>query len=118
MENVHEWFKHNSVTANSDIFQFIILGNKGSHWFQTDDNIIKSTSFAMLVGITIFSKLNFKEHTDNTIQKAYYDLYALRRLRKFSALEIAKSQQVPWLRMALSTVHWFGCLAKKQICKG
>ena len=49
----------------------------------------------MLVGITIFSKLNFKEHTDNTIQKAYYDLYALRRLRKFSALEIAKSQQVP-----------------------
>ena len=35
--------------------------------------------------ITIYSKLNFKEHINNIIKKAYYKLYALRRLRKFLA---------------------------------
>ena len=54
------------------------------------DIIIKSASSVRLHGITIDSKLNFKEHIDNIVKKAYYKLYALRRLRKFLTLEKSK----------------------------
>ena len=54
------------------------------------DITIKSASSVTLLGITIDSKLNFKEHINNIVQKAYYKLYALRRLRKFLTLEKAK----------------------------
>ena len=44
---------------------------------QINDTTIKSTSFVTLLGVTIDSKLNFTEHIDNIIQKAYYELNAL-----------------------------------------
>ena len=78
------------MKANPDKFQFIILGNTCSHTLQTVDITIKSASSVTLLGITIDSKLNFKEHISNIVKKAYYKLYALRRLRKFLALEKAK----------------------------
>ena len=56
---------------------------------QINDIAIKSDSSVTLLGVTIDSKLDFKEHIDN-IQNAYYKLYALRRLRKFLTLEKAK----------------------------
>ena len=31
MENIHEWFVYNSMRANPDKFQFIILGSKDSN---------------------------------------------------------------------------------------
>ena len=37
MENVYEWFMYNSMKANPDKFQFIILGNTGSHTLQIGD---------------------------------------------------------------------------------
>lgn len=101
--NIHELFVYNPVTANFGIFQFIILGNKGSHRFQIED--INITLFAKLPGITTGSKLNFLEHINNTIQKVHYDLYALRRLRNLSPLEIAKPLQLSCLRITLSLVH-------------
>ena len=51
---------------------------------------IKSVSYVTLLGITNDSKLNFKEHINNIVKKAYYKLYALKRLRKFLILEKAK----------------------------
>ena len=42
----------------------------------------KSVSSATLLGITIDSKLNFKEDISN-IKEAYYKLYTLRSLQKF-----------------------------------
>ena len=78
------------MKANPDKFQFIILGNTGSHTSQIGDITIKSVSSVTLLGITIDSKLNFKEHINNIVKKAYYKLYALRRLRKFLTLEKAK----------------------------
>ena len=71
------------MKANPDIFQFIILGNTDSHTLQMGDITTKSVSSLILLGITIDSKLNFKEHIRNIIKQAYYKLYALRRLRKF-----------------------------------
>ena len=71
------------MTANPDKFQFIIIGNKGSHILQIGDITTKSVSSITLLGITIGSKLSFKEHISDIIKKAYYKLYALKRLRKF-----------------------------------
>ena len=74
------------MKATPDKFEFIILGNAGSHTLQIDDITVKSTSFFMVLGITIDSKLNFKEHINNIIKRPYYKLYALGRLRKFLIL--------------------------------
>ena len=71
------------MMANPDKFQFIIIGNKGSHILQVGDITTKSVSSVTLLGITIGSKLSFKEHINDIIKKAYYKLYALKRLRKF-----------------------------------
>ena len=71
------------MTANLDKFQFIIIGNKGSNILQIGDITTKSVSSVTLLGITIGSKLSFKEHINDIIKKAYYKLYALKRLRKF-----------------------------------
>ena len=57
------------MKANPDKFQFIILGNKGSHKLQIRDITTKSISSVTLLGITIDSKLDFKEHINNTIKK-------------------------------------------------
>ena len=56
---------------------------------QIGDITTKSVSSVTLIGNTIDSKLNFKEHINNR-KKAYYKLYALRRLRKFLTQEKAK----------------------------
>ena len=79
MQNIYEWFVY-SMKANSDKFRFIFLGNTGSHKLQIDDKTIKSASSVTLLGITIDSKLNFKEYINNIVKKAYYKLDALRRL--------------------------------------
>ena len=49
------------MKANPDKFQFIILGNKDSHTLQFGDITTKPVSSVTLLGITIDSKLNFKE---------------------------------------------------------
>ena len=71
------------MEANTDKFHFIILGNTNSHILQMGDITTKSVSSLIQLGITIDSKLNFKEPISDIIKKAYYKLYALRRLRKF-----------------------------------
>ena len=58
------------MKANIDKFQFIIIGNTGSHILQIGDITIKSVSSVTLIGITIDSKLNFKEYINNIIKKA------------------------------------------------
>ena len=57
MENVYERFVYNLMKANPDKFQFIILGNTGSHTLQFGDITIKSAPFVTLLGITIDSRL-------------------------------------------------------------
>ena len=70
------------MKANPEKFQFIILGNIGLHRLKISDITTKSVSYVALLGITIDSKLNFKEHINNIIKKSYYKLYTLRKLRK------------------------------------
>ena len=70
------------MKAHPENFQFIILGNTGLHALQIGDITTKSVTSVTLLGITIGSKLNFKEDINNIIKEAY-KLYTLRRLRKF-----------------------------------
>ena len=72
MENVYEWLVCNSMKANPDNLQFTILGNTGSYTLKICDITIKSASSVTLLGITTYSKLNFKEHMNNIVKKAYY----------------------------------------------
>ena len=60
------------MNASPDKFQFIILGNKCSHTLEIGDITTKSVLSVTLLGITIYSKLNFEEHINNIIKKAYY----------------------------------------------
>ena len=64
-----------------------------------------------LLLITIDSKLNFKEHVNNVIKKAYYKLYALRRMRKFLTLEKGKilACSVIESQFAYSQLIWMFC---------
>ena len=89
MENVYEWFVYNSMEANPDKFQFIILGNTGSHTLKIRDITIKSASSATPLGVTIDSKLNFKKYIYNIVKKHIIN-YGLRRLWKLLTLEKAK----------------------------
>ena len=57
------------MKANPKNFQFIILGNTGLHTLQIGDVTTKSVLSVTLLGITIDSKLNFKEHINNIIKK-------------------------------------------------
>ena len=52
-ESIHEWFVHYLMKSNPDKFQFIILGNKGSHTLQIND-------ITTLLDITIDSKRNIR----------------------------------------------------------
>ena len=71
MENVYEWFVYRSIKANPDKFQFSTLGNTGSYTLEIGDITIKSASHVTLLGITIDSKLNFKEHMNNIVKKKH-----------------------------------------------
>ena len=51
--NVYEWFVYSSRKAYPENFQFIILGNTGSHALQIADVTIKSISSVTLLGISI-----------------------------------------------------------------
>ena len=57
------------MKAHPENFQFIILGNASLHKLQTGDINTKSVSSVTLRGITIDSKLNFKEDINNIIKK-------------------------------------------------
>ena len=71
------------MKANPGKFQFVPLGNTGSHLLQIGDIATKLVPSVTLLGITIDSELNFKEHINKIMKKVYYELYTLRRPQKF-----------------------------------
>ena len=86
------WFKLNSLKANPGKFQFMILREKSHHKHELKINSIKveASDHVLLLGITIDKKSTFKQHVENLCPKAQYKLHALKRIRKFLAIEKAK----------------------------
>ena len=56
MDKIHECFVYKLIKANADKFQFIILGNTGSHVLQINGITVKSTLSVMLLSIITGSK--------------------------------------------------------------
>ena len=112
MQNIYEWFAYNSMKANPHKFQLIVLENTGSITSKIGDINIKLVSSVTLLGITIDSKLNFKEHINNIIKKSYHKLYTLRRLRKFLTQEKAKilACSMTESQCAYYPLMWMFCL--------
>ena len=57
------------MKANPENLQYVILGNTGLHILKIGDITTKSVSSVTLFGITIDSKLDFKDDINNIIKK-------------------------------------------------
>ena len=90
--NLLQWFKINSLKANPNKFQFMILGKNVAETFSLNVNetTIEASSNVVLLGVTIDQQLNFKLHVDNLCRHAMYKVYALRRIRKYLNVTKAK----------------------------
>ena len=102
--NVLDWFKFNSLKANPDKLQFIVLGanknksfsvnvkginyillRKSMDWFLDDNGLrhekvnILSKNEVILPGITTVHELRFNKHTEDLSKRAYFKLHALRK---------------------------------------
>ena len=91
-KSILNWFRLNSLKANPGKFQFMILGDKSHHKHELKINSIKveASDDVLLLGITIDTKITFKQYVENLCWKAQYKLDALRRIRIFLTIEKAK----------------------------
>ena len=91
-KSILNWFRLNSLKANTGKFQFMILGDKSHQKHELKVNSIKveASDDVLLLGITIDKKLSSKQYAENLCRKAQYKLHALRRIRKFLTIEKAK----------------------------
>jgi len=91
-ENAIYWFRINSLIANPEKFQFMILGRDCP--YQVDLNIdgknLNSTQSVKLLGVTIDCKLNFKMHVHEICKNASQKTKALFRIRPYLNIDCAK----------------------------
>ena len=107
MTNILNWFKYNSMKANPDKFQFMVLGPSDNKCFILKINAteIRNTTEVELLGLTINHKPKFDAHIDKLCKTARFKLHALRKKRKLLILEQAKL-----------LANSFGCLQAKIQC--
>ena len=91
LNNVLDWFKLNSLKANPDKFQFMILKANKNKSFNI--NIrgmnIPSKNEVILLGITVDHEIKFNKHIKYLCKWASFKLHALRRIRKYLGFEKA-----------------------------
>ena len=119
LNNVLDWFKFNSLKANPDKFQFMVLGAKKNKSFSI--NIrgmnIASKHEVILLGITIDHELKFNKRIEDLWKRASFKLHALRRIRKY--LGIGKARIFIESHFNYAPLIWmFGSkMAINKICK-
>ena len=81
--------KLNSLKPKPGKFQFMILGGKTcyKHILRINSTCVQSSDDVTLLGVMIDKNLTFKKHIDNLVRKAQYKRLALRRIKKFLAIE-------------------------------
>ena len=116
MKILLKWFRVNSLKANPDKFQFMILGKKKRNRVKLMINSteIGESKKVVLLGITIDNLLTFNEHNDKLCRTGNYKLHKM----KYLSLEKAK---LLWngfiINSQLIMPYWFGCFAEKTIFK-
>ena len=85
-------FKINSMKANLEKFQFMILSKKSYQPQKLSVNTFTINEFdeVELLGLATDKELNFSKHIDKLCRNVQYKLHALRRIRKYLSLEKAK----------------------------
>ena len=70
----------------------MILGDKShyKHVLKINSIKVEASDDVLLLRITIDKKLTFKQYDENLSRKTQYKVHALRRIRKFFAIEKAK----------------------------
>ena len=87
-----DWFKFNSLKANPDKFQFMVLGaNKNKSFSINIRGInIPSKNEVTLLGITIDHELKFNKHIEDICKRASFKLYVLNRIKKYVGTDKAR----------------------------
>ena len=77
-----DWYQDNEMVANPEKFQLMFLGLKDDLKLCIDinGNVVEMTDSVKLLGITIDSKLNFKEHIKSICKKTSNKVSAFSRI--------------------------------------
>ena len=78
---------------------------------------IEESQKVVLLGLTIDNRLTFKDHVDMLCSTANYKLHALRRIKKYLALENAKLLYTAFInsQFNLASVIWIFCHEKDYL---
>ena len=88
---ITNWFKCNSMVANSSKFELIFPGTINANVsFEIGNLFIKSVDIVKLLGIRIDSKLSFVPHIRELCKRSNQKLKALRRIRHFISMRKAE----------------------------
>ena len=92
MKILLRWFNLNSLIANPEKFQFMILQKslRSKYCLTTGPIHLKESDHVELLGITIDKHLDFKKHIESLCWNANNKLHALRRMRKYLTVEKTK----------------------------
>ena len=84
VKNVLTWFKINSMKANPEKFQFMILTKTRHPVYDLliDLNVIKDSADVKMLGLIVDNKLSYEKYIAKFSQTASYKLHVLRRMRK------------------------------------
>jgi ribonucleases P/MRP protein subunit RPP40 len=83
--NTIAWFKFNSMVANPDKFQLLLVGlkNTKNQYLKIGNITVFASDRVKLLGVTIDKNLNFGEHIKYLCSKANGKCFALSRIRSF-----------------------------------
>ena len=76
LSDISQWFMNNNLKANAGKFH-LFLSPHEDQMITVKDHVIKSSGVEELLGVTIDSNLNFKEHILSLCKKANCKLHAL-----------------------------------------
>ena len=99
VKTVLAWFKINSIKANPEKFQFMILSKtrRSEYYLLIDSNIMKESADVELLRLIIDNKLSFEKHISIFSQTTSYKLHALRQIIKYLTLEKAGALLNPFV---------------------
>ena len=95
------------MVANPDKFQMMFIGLKESkrYCLNINGNIIVHTDMVKLLGVTIDSKLNFRDHVTHICKKMNQKTGAFSRIARYLAVDKAKILQLQLLPVNLDVLE-------------
>ena len=85
ISDISQWFMNNNLKVNARKFH-LFLSPYEDQTITVENYVIKSSGVEELLGVTINSNLNFKEHILSLCKKANRKLHALSRVPKYLTL--------------------------------